>query len=95
MAGHMGQDNVTTLNLTVFRVDVERGLILLKGAVPGTEGTFVKIRDAVKSAPPKDLPFPGAIKTTASAATAAPEAPAETPADESQAPEASNGGEEQ
>ena len=35
MAGHMGQDNVTTLNLTVFRVDVERGLILIKGAVPG------------------------------------------------------------
>jgi len=37
MAGHMGQDNVTTLNLTVFKVDVERGLILIKGAVPGTE----------------------------------------------------------
>ena len=50
MAGHMGQDNVTTLNLTVFRVDVERGLILIKGAVPGTEGGFVKIRDAVKKA---------------------------------------------
>ena len=40
MAGHMGQDQVTTLNLTVFRVDVERGLILVKGAVPGTEGTL-------------------------------------------------------
>ena len=53
MAGHMGQDNVTTLNLTVFRVDVERGLILIKGAVPGTEGGFVKIRDAVKKAPPE------------------------------------------
>ena len=52
MAGHMGQDNVTTLNLEVFKVDVERGLILIKGAVPGTEGGFVRIRDAVKSAPP-------------------------------------------
>src|SRR5579863_4203802 len=41
MAGHMGQDNVTTLNLTVFRVDVERGLILLRGAVPGAEGGYV------------------------------------------------------
>ena len=82
MAGHMGQDNVTTLNLTVFRVDVERGLILLKGAVPGSEGTYVKIRDAIKSAPPADLPTPGAVKTAAAV-----EAPAE-------APEAT-GGEEQ
>jgi large subunit ribosomal protein L3 len=62
MAGHMGQDQVTTLNLTVFKVDVERGLILIKGAVPGTEGTFVRIRDAIKSAAPKDLPHPGAFK---------------------------------
>jgi len=67
MAGHMGQENITTLNLTVFRVDVERGLILIKGAVPGTEGTFVKIRDAIKKAPPQGLPTPGAIKQTASA----------------------------
>ncbi|MDQ2859555.1 MAG: 50S ribosomal protein L3 [Pseudomonadota bacterium] len=79
MAGHMGQDRVTTLNLTVFRVDVERGLILIKGAVPGTEGTFVRIRDAVKSAPPADLPTPGAIKGGAKAT-------AETPAGESPAP---------
>jgi large subunit ribosomal protein L3 len=62
MAGHMGQDNVTTLNLTVFRVDVERGLILIKGAVPGTEGTYVKIRDAVKKAAPEGLPKPGAFR---------------------------------
>ena len=75
MAGHMGQDNVTTLNLTVFRVDVERGLILIKGAVPGTEGGFVKIRDAVKKAPPQGLPTPGAIKQTASSAPHVEEAP--------------------
>src|SRR6185503_12598221 len=49
MAGHLGQETVTTLNLTVWRVDVERGLILVKGAVPGTEGSFVKVRDAVKN----------------------------------------------
>lgn len=73
MAGHMGGDNVTTLNLTVFRVDVERGLILIKGAVPGTEGGFVKIRDAVKSAPPADLPRPGAVKGVGGAATTASE----------------------
>jgi large subunit ribosomal protein L3 len=76
MAGHMGQENVTTLNLTVFRVDVERGLILIKGAVPGTEGGFVKIRDAVKKAPPQGLPTPGAIKQSASAQAPASEAPA-------------------
>jgi large subunit ribosomal protein L3 len=62
MAGHMGQDQVTTLNLTVFRVDVERGLILIKGAVPGTEGTYVKIRDAIKIAAPADAPKPGAVR---------------------------------
>jgi large subunit ribosomal protein L3 len=67
MAGHMGQDRVTTLNLTIFRVDVERGLILIKGAVPGTEGGYVRIRDAVKSAPPEGLPKPGAIRSTAAA----------------------------
>ncbi|HEY5071486.1 MAG TPA: 50S ribosomal protein L3 [Caulobacteraceae bacterium] len=78
MAGHMGQDNVTTLNLTVFRVDVERGLILIKGAVPGTEGTFVKIRDAVKSAPSADAPRPGAFRR--SGATGQPE-PAATDQD--------------
>ena len=86
MAGHMGQDNVTTLNLTVFRVDVERGLILLRGAVPGTEGGFVKIRDAVKHPAPEGVPTPGAIKQSASAAAPAAEAPAA---------EAETGGEEQ
>jgi large subunit ribosomal protein L3 len=80
MAGHLGQETVTTLNLTVWRVDAERGLILVKGAVPGTEGTFVKIRDAVKSALPADAPKPGAFKT-AGAPTAV-EAAAETPAEE-------------
>src|SRR6516165_11164254 len=68
MAGHMGQDNVTTLNLTVFRVDVERGLILVRGAVPGAEGGFVKIRDAAKHPAPKGAPTPGAIKQTAAEA---------------------------
>ncbi|HEY1415076.1 MAG TPA: 50S ribosomal protein L3, partial [Caulobacteraceae bacterium] len=64
MAGHMGQDQVTTLNLTVFGVDVERGLILIRGAVPGSEGGFVQVRDAVKSNAPADLPTPGAFKST-------------------------------
>ena len=91
MAGHMGQDNVTTLNLTVFRVDVERGLILLRGAVPGTEGGFVKIRDAIKLPAPEGVPTPGAIKHSATS-----EAPAETPAeDAAPAAETETGGEDQ
>ena len=61
MAGHLGQETVTTLNLTVWRVDVERGLILVKGAVPGTEGDYVKIRDAVKKAAPAGRPDPGRL----------------------------------
>jgi large subunit ribosomal protein L3 len=79
MAGHLGQETVTTLNLTVWRVDVERGLILVKGAVPGTEGDFVKIRDAVKIAAPKGVPTPGAFRKAGDEA-AAPAAEDEAPA---------------
>jgi large subunit ribosomal protein L3 len=92
MAGHMGQDNVTTLNLTVFRVDVERGLILVRGAVPGAEGGFVKIRDAVKQAPPEGAPKPGAVKGSATVEAAA---EAEPPAaDIAGTPAVETGGEE-
>jgi large subunit ribosomal protein L3 len=84
MAGHLGQETVTTLNVTVFRIDVERGLILLKGAVPGTEGTYVKIRDAVKRAAPADLPKPGAFRTAGGSSEAAP-AEVEAPAAEAPA----------
>src|SRR6188768_2190320 len=79
MAGHLGQETVTTLNVTVWRVDVERGLILVKGAVPGTEGTYVKLRDAIKKAAPADLPRPGAFRKAGEAPAAA---AAETPAEE-------------
>ena len=95
MAGHYGQETVTTLNLTVWRVDAERGLILVKGAVPGSEGTFVKVRDAVKSALPAEAPKPGAFrKSGETPAAAAAETPAEepavteAPAEEAQATEA-------
>ncbi|MBS0296877.1 MAG: 50S ribosomal protein L3 [Proteobacteria bacterium] len=78
MAGHLGAETVTTLNLTIVRIDVERGLIMVKGAVPGAEGSYVKIRDAVKKAAPADLPTPGAFKKAGEAAPAkAEEAPAE------------------
>ena len=90
MAGHLGQEAITTLNVTVFRVDAERGLIMLKGAVPGSEGSYVKIRDAVKRAAPAGVPTPGAFRK-AGGAGAAPAA-AETPAEEAPAAEASNEG---
>src|SRR5471030_3342826 len=80
IAGHLGQEMVTTLNVTVFRVDVERGLIMIKGAVPGTEGTYVKIRDAVKRAAPEGLPKPGAYRKAGE--TAAPAATEDAPATE-------------
>ncbi|KWV55584.1 MULTISPECIES: 50S ribosomal protein L3 [Rhizobium] len=50
MAGHMGQTRVTTQNLEVVSTDEDRGLILIKGAVPGSKGAWIIVRDAVKSA---------------------------------------------
>jgi large subunit ribosomal protein L3 len=78
MAGHLGVDRVTTLNLKVVQLDVERGLILVEGAVPGAKGGWIMLRDAVKKALPKDAPKPGKFRT---AGDAAPEgdAPAEQP----------------
>jgi large subunit ribosomal protein L3 len=74
MHGHYGVDNVTTQNLEVAKVDVERGLIMIRGAVPGSKGGWVMVRDAVKR-PQKELPMPGSVKKrdAASAAETAPE----------------------
>jgi len=67
MAGHMGATRVTTQNLEVISTDVDRGLILIKGAVPGSKGAWIMVRDAVKKARPEGVPFPAAIKTAAPA----------------------------
>ncbi|WP_135469607.1 50S ribosomal protein L3 [Crenalkalicoccus roseus] len=61
MAGHLGAERVTTQNLEVAGVDPEKGLILVKGAVPGARGGYVLVRDAVKRARPADAPFPAAV----------------------------------
>lgn len=62
MAGHLGMERVTTQNLEVVRTDAARGLILVKGAVPGAVNSWVEIRDAVKVGAPKDLPTPAGLK---------------------------------
>src|SRR5258706_6964448 len=62
MAGHLGVDRVTTLNLKVVSTDVARGLLLIEGAVPGSAGGYVLVRDAVKRPRSKDVPYPAAIK---------------------------------
>jgi large subunit ribosomal protein L3 len=88
MAGHMGATQVTTQNLTVHATDAGRGLILVRGAVPGAEGGWVLVRDAVKRKLPEELPFPAALIEAANAAAAGSTAPADA-APEASAPEAS------
>jgi large subunit ribosomal protein L3 len=62
MAGHMGQTRVTTQNIEVVSTDSDRGLILVRGAVPGSKGSWILVRDAVKASIPSDAPKPAAIK---------------------------------
>lgn len=61
MAGHMGHRTRTVQNLEVFGVDNDRGLIMVKGGVPGPNGSWVRVSDAVKRALPKDAPYPAAV----------------------------------
>ena len=68
MPGHMGVERVTTLNLRVVQTDVDRGLILVEGAVPGAKGGWIMVRDAVKKALPKDAPRPGKFRLAESSA---------------------------
>ncbi len=75
MAGHMGAVRVTTQNLEVVKTDAGRGLIMVKGAVPGSKGGWVTVKDAVKKKLPENAPFPAGLKSAAAAAVT--EAPAE------------------
>jgi len=71
MAGHMGDERITTQNLEVVRTDVERGLILIRGAVPGSKGGWVMLRDAVKKPLPEGAPKPGAFRKPENSAAGA------------------------
>ena len=86
MAGHMGAARVTTQNLQVVRTDSSRGLIMVKGAVPGSKGGWVTIKDAVKKPFPESAILPAALKSAAEeAARAAEEAAAQAAAEEEEA----------
>ena len=62
MAGQMGNERVTTQSLEVVSTDAERGILLIKGAVPGAQKGWVLIKDAVKRKAPEGLPFPAAVR---------------------------------
>ena len=61
MAGHLGVERITTLNLEVAAVDVEKGLLMIKGAVPGSKDGYVLVRDAIKRRRPADAAYPAAL----------------------------------
>jgi large subunit ribosomal protein L3 len=65
MAGHMGTTRVTTQNLQVVRIDTDRGLVMVKGAVPGNKGGWVTVKDAVKKPQPENVITPAALRSAA------------------------------
>ena len=85
MAGHMGAARVTTQNLQVVRTDANRGLIMVKGAVPGSKGGWVTVKDAVKKPFPENAILPAALKSAADAAAKAAEEAAAAAAAEAEA----------
>ncbi|MEP0391632.1 MAG: 50S ribosomal protein L3 [Erythrobacter sp.] len=86
MAGHMGDRQRTQQNLEVVRTDADRGLLFIKGSVPGSKNGWLLVRDAVKLKHSDDLPFPGAV--VEAAASAAPVTEDAAPAPEAEAPAA-------
>jgi large subunit ribosomal protein L3 len=87
MAGQMGDKNRTQQNLEIVGTDVERGLIFVKGSVPGSKGGWLIVKDAVKVARHAEAPYPAGLKAAANSNNA----PAETPAETVDAPEAAEG----
>ncbi len=85
MAGHMGAARVTTQNLQVVRTDADRGLIMVKGAVPGSKGGWVTVKDAVKKPFPENAILPAALKSAAEEAAKAAEEAAAAAAAEAEA----------
>ncbi|MCR9111561.1 50S ribosomal protein L3 [Marivita sp. XM-24bin2] len=89
MAGHMGAVKVTTQNLQVVKTDAERGIIMIKGAVPGSKGGWVTVKDAMKKPAPENVILPAALRSAADEAKRlAEEAAAQAAAEEAAAAEA-------
>ncbi len=88
MAGHMGDKNRTQQNLEIVSTDVERGLIFVKGSVPGSKGGWLLVKDSVKVARHADAPYPAGLKQVANNNDTA---PANTPADEAATVDATDG----
>ena len=82
MAGHMGARNRTQQNLEIVRTDAERGLLFVKGSVPGSKGGWLMVRDAVKLPRHPEAPYPAGIKSAANSNDAPVDAPVETPVEE-------------
>jgi large subunit ribosomal protein L3 len=80
MAGHLGTERVTTLNLRVVQTDVERGLVLVEGAVPGNKGGWITLRDAVKKKLPEGAPKPGKFRMPEAQSAAGEDQASEKPA---------------
>jgi large subunit ribosomal protein L3 len=78
MAGHMGDRQRTQQNLEVVGTDAERGLIFVRGSVPGSKGAWLRVSDAVKRPRPDNAPFPAAVRKAGSAGGDAPAVEAET-----------------
>ena len=85
MAGHMGAARVTTQNLEVVKTDSARGLIMVKGAVPGSKGGWVTVKDAVKKPFPDSAIVPAALRSAAEEASKAAEEAAAAAAAEAEA----------
>ncbi len=62
MAGHLGHERVTTLNLEIASVDADKGLIMVRGSIPGGRGGYVLLRDAIKRKPPEGVPMPAGLR---------------------------------
>ena len=77
MPGHLGVERVTTMNLVIAGVDAEKGLLMVRGAVPGSKGEFVTVRDAVKRKIHADAPFPAGLVAAAPSDAPTTDAPAE------------------
>jgi large subunit ribosomal protein L3 len=93
MAGHMGDRQRTQQNLEIVGTDVERGLLFVKGSVPGSKGTWLMVSDAVKVPRPADVPYPASLKKAANSNDVVIDdaAAADTPAEEVVASEATEG----